>query len=115
MICFLNLVTAWLYSPLQSLTSFEINYHIFFILQLPLRFLTYTIFRGETGSLTLNPNPEHYCFDLRLKSNQHPLSYSATFSFSPPQEIITSFRCAIQFHSPGSENAFLLRFFMFLP
>jgi hypothetical protein len=45
-----------------------------------------------------------------LKSNGHPLPYSAPLNFCPHQEIIFSFHCIIWPHSLGYENAFLLHF-----
>jgi hypothetical protein len=45
------------------------------------------------------------------KVEQHPLPYSATFGFSPYQEIIISFQCGIELHSLSYQNAFFVAFF----
>jgi hypothetical protein len=50
-----------------------------------------------------------------FKVEQHSLPYSATFSYSPRQEIIISFQCGIELHSMSYENAFFVAFFIFLP
>jgi hypothetical protein len=45
-----------------------------------------------------------------LKSNRHPLLYSAPLDVCPHQEIIFPFHCIIWLHSLGYENTLLLHF-----
>jgi hypothetical protein len=52
--------------------------------------------------------------NIRLKSKKHPLPHSATFDFSPHQEIIISC-CINELHSLGYENEFLLHSFQTFP
>jgi hypothetical protein len=55
-----------------------------------------------------------YCCKFKLKSNKHPLPFSATFDFSPHQEIVISFFCALVLRTLSYEIASLLLFFFII-